>query len=116
MISATNTIENTRQSGEFLESSLSECDNISYKQWLVGNLAKNYYLSDGGSAHYKNKFNFANLSMYSADVDVEVEWHFLLLAMERELAMGLSDPSSPEDNPRYENKKNKRARPTKEDK
>ena len=43
---------------------------------LVGILTKIYYFSNGGPAHYKNKYNFANLSMHSADFDVEAEWHF----------------------------------------
>jgi hypothetical protein len=45
----------------------------------VSELRKIYYLSDGGPAHYKNRFNFANLSsLHIFDFVVDGEWRFLL--------------------------------------
>jgi hypothetical protein len=42
----------------------------------VPELQKIYYFSDGGPAHYTNRFNFASLSLHVFDFTVDGEWHF----------------------------------------
>ncbi|GBL94028.1 hypothetical protein AVEN_251751-1 [Araneus ventricosus] len=45
------------------------------------------YFSDGSSAQYKNFKNFINLCHHEKDHGVKAEWHFLHLAMGKELVM-----------------------------
>ena len=42
----------------------------------IPDLSKIIFFSDGGPAHYKNKYNFANLSMFKNDFGIMAEWHF----------------------------------------
>ena len=42
----------------------------------VSNLKKIFFFSDSGPAHYKNRFNFANLSLFESDHGVPAVWHF----------------------------------------
>ena len=43
---------------------------------LIQGLEKIHIFSDGGPAHYKNKYNFANLSFFVKEYDIKVEWNF----------------------------------------
>lgn len=43
---------------------------------LIPGLEKMHIFSDGGPAHYKNKYNFANLSFFLREYDFQVEWNF----------------------------------------
>ncbi|XP_045024477.1 uncharacterized protein LOC116922580 isoform X1 [Daphnia magna] len=43
---------------------------------VIPNLKKVFFFSDGGPAHYKNRFNFANLSLFESDHGVPAVWHF----------------------------------------
>ena len=39
-------------------------------------MKKVFFFSDGGPGHYKNRFNFANLSFFESESSVSAEWHF----------------------------------------
>ena len=43
---------------------------------LVPGLKKIFVWSDGGPGHFKNKFNFSNLSKFKSDYGIDIEWHF----------------------------------------
>ena len=43
---------------------------------LIPNLEKVIAWSDGGPNHYKNRFNFANISTFLSDFGFVIEWHF----------------------------------------
>ena len=43
---------------------------------LVCNLKKIRFFSDGAGAHYKNKYNFANLSFLQTDFQISAVWNF----------------------------------------
>ena len=43
---------------------------------LIPNLEKVIAWSDGGPNHYKNRFNFANISTFLSDFRFVIEWHF----------------------------------------
>ena len=43
---------------------------------VVPGVEKVYLFSDGGPGHFKNKSNFANISMFEFDFNIAIEWHF----------------------------------------
>ena len=42
---------------------------------VVPEVTKLIYFTDGGPGHFKNRFNFANMSMFFQDHDSLPEWH-----------------------------------------
>lgn len=43
---------------------------------IIPGLLKVFFFSDGGPGHYKNRFNFANLSFFETDYSISAVWHF----------------------------------------
>ncbi len=43
---------------------------------IIPGLLQVFFFSDGGPGHYKNQFNFANLSVFKTDYSIFNEWHF----------------------------------------
>jgi hypothetical protein len=45
------------------------------KELIIG-IDAIHFFSDGGPAHYKNKYNFANLSFFEKEYSMKVRWNF----------------------------------------
>ena len=58
---------------------------------FIRELSKIYYYSDGCAGQYKNRFSFINLCYHKMNFDIEWEWHFLQLHMEKVLVMELEE-------------------------
>lgn len=55
-------------------------------------IRKFLFFSDGGPAHYKNRYNFANLSFFTADFDgLTAKWFFRQVVMAKILPTELEE-------------------------